>query len=84
MYSRVDVTVASKQSGLHCFADLIGLGLPSSQTKSWDLVACVEGESFSAPLVLVAILGRLQKRFGITRTWYAASQTFCDIGKLER
>jgi hypothetical protein len=69
MYSRVDVTVASEQSGLYCFADLIGLGLPSSQTDSWDFVARVEGESFSVCLKCQSRLSggfeRL-KGFGIT------------------
>ena len=34
--SSVDVTVTSEESGLDGFADLVGLGLPSTETNSWD------------------------------------------------
>jgi hypothetical protein len=41
---RVDVTVASKKSVLDGFADLVGLGLPGTQTNTGHLGASVQGE----------------------------------------
>lgn len=41
--SRVDVAVAPQQSVLNGLADLIGLGLPGTQTNSRDFGTCVEG-----------------------------------------
>ncbi|KAL3711899.1 hypothetical protein TMatcc_000593 [Talaromyces marneffei ATCC 18224] len=40
---RINVTVASKQSGLYCLSDFVGFGLPGAETDCRDLVPCVKG-----------------------------------------
>jgi hypothetical protein len=51
--SSVNVTVASEESSLDGFADLVGLGLPCTETNSWDF-GSLSNVSWSAFLVTLS------------------------------
>lgn len=66
---RVDVAVAGAQSSLDSLGDLIGLGLPSSETNGRDLVARAEGKGASARLVRARV-GRLNGGVRASEGWW--------------